>query len=205
MHLKKDDVYPILEYYEYYKEDLFTVIEILFNYICFYDYKRDQFIKEEPQKEFATHINNLLKFYKGGYYLDEKYGFIMEQPNDALLELMHTEIPDTMSDNVMKQLNTAVKMFYRFDSNEESKKKAINILVDVLEPLREELKTMFSKEFGVNAKDHDKLIFQIVNQFNIRHNDKKQLTKYSKPIWYDWMMQYYTSVIFTYYRLKNYI
>lgn len=88
------------------------------------------------------------------------------------------------------------------------KKKAINILADILEPLRENLKELLNNEYEVNKNSHDKLIFEVVNQFNIRHNNQKQITGYSREIWYDWMMQYYTSVIITYYRLienKGYI
>lgn len=203
-HLDKDDVYPIWEHYEYYEEvEIFTVIEILFDHICSYDYREEKFMIEEHKLEFATHINNLLKRYKSGYYLDMKYGFIMEEPNDAINALMNTEFPETMDKTVLEQLKTAVKMYYRFDSSEESKKKAINILADVLEPLRTELKEILNKDHNISMNVHDKLIFGIVNEFDIRHNNKKQFTKYSKPIWHDWMMQYYTSIIFTYYRLKK--
>ncbi|QHS24337.1 hypothetical protein GWK91_16265 [Virgibacillus sp. MSP4-1] len=203
-HLNRDKVYPIWEYYDTYKEEeLFTVIEILYDHIGVYDHKKGTFISDEYKKEFAEHINNLLKRYKSGYYLNEKYGFIMELPNDAITALMNTEKPETMDDDVIEQLKTSVKMYYRFDSNEETKKKAINILADILEPLRNDLKEILNNEYDVNKNNHDKAIFNIVNGFNIRHNDKKQLTDYSKQIWYDWMMQYYTSVIFTYYRLKS--
>ena len=172
-------------------------------HICLYDFGNDKFVKKEHQEEFATLINNLLKRYKNGYYLDEKQGFIMEQSNEAVNALLQTDIPKTINEGVMKQLQTAVKMFYRFNSNEESKKKAINILADILEPLREDLKVLLNNEYEVNKNSHDKLIFEVVNQFNIRHNNQKQLTEYSREIWYDWMMQYYTSVIITYYRLKE--
>lgn len=202
-HLNKDNVYPIWEHYESYsEEDLFTVIEILYDNIGSFDYKERAFVKDEHKREFALHINNLLKLYKSGFYLNEKHGFIMELPNDAVNALMQETIPVSMDETVIEQLKTAVKMFYRFDSNEEQKKKAINILADILEPLREELKTLLNKEYEVSKNDHDKIIFGIVNNFNIRHNDKKQHAEYSKSVWYDWMMQYYTSVIFTFYKLK---
>lgn len=81
------------------------------------------------------------------------------------------------------------------------KKKAITILTDILEKVREELKTSLNQEFNINKNEHDKLIFEIVNKFNIRHNDDKQCRNYSQDIWYDWMMQYYTSTIITYYKL----
>ncbi|WP_445489829.1 hypothetical protein [Niallia sp. 03133] len=202
-HLNKDEIYPFWEYYESYsEEELFTVIEILYNHICSYNYSEGTFIEEKYKQEFAMHINNLLKRYKNGFYLNEKHGFIMEEPNEAVNALMNETIPDSMDNDVIEQLKTAVKMYYRFDSNEELKKKAINILADILEPLRDDLKSLLNKEYDISKNDHDKIIFGIVNGFNIRHNDKKQLTEYNKSVWYDWMMQYYTSVIFTYYRLK---
>ena len=49
----------------------------------------------------------------------------------------------------------------------------------------------------------DRLIFGIVNEYNIRHNKADQKTDYSREIWYDWMMQYYTSTIITYCKLKK--
>lgn len=203
-HLRKTKIYPIFEFYQKYtEEELFSVIEILFNHICFYDDEKNEYISTDAQEEFATHMNNLLRFYKGGYYLDTKYGFILEQPNDAVVELLNTKIPNETEEIVVEQLKTAMRMYYRFDANAESKKKAINILADVLEPLREELKILLNEEFGVNKNNHDKLIFDVVNNYNIRHNNGKQLLHYNKAIWYDWMMQYYTSVILTYYRLKN--
>ena len=94
-------------------------------------------------------------------------------------------------------------MYYRFDANLEQKKKAINILADILESEREEVKDTLNAEYEVPKNEHDKLIFGIVNGYNIRHNRAGQKSDYSKEIWYDWMMQYYTSVIIAFYKLKN--
>ena len=104
---------------------------------------------------------------------------------------------------VYEQLATATEMYYRFDANLEQKKKAINILADILESEREEVKDIFNAEYEVPKNEHDKLIFGIVNGYNIRHNRAGQKSDYSKEIWYDWMMQYYTSVIIAFYKLKN--
>ena len=59
------------------------------------------------------------------------------------------------------------------------------------------------QEYEVPKNEHDKLIFSIVNGYNIRHNRAGQKSDYRKEIWYDWMMQYYTSVIIAFYKLKN--
>lgn len=201
--LQSKMVYPISEYYESYQEEtLFTVIEILYDHIAYYDYETEELIKEEPKKEFCEQINNILRLYKNGYYLEPQNGFIMEMPNEALKEQLAYEGND-MEDAVYKQLCIASEMYYRFDSNEEMKKKAINILADILESIREDVKNVLNSEYQINKKEHDRLIFDIVNNYNIRHNNVKQKTDYSKDIWYDWMMQYYTSTIITYHRLKR--
>lgn len=54
----------------------------------------------------------------------------MESPNEALKEQLIYDGND-MKESVYAQLRTASEMYYRFDSNEEMKKKAINILAIV--------------------------------------------------------------------------
>lgn len=126
----------------------------------------------------------------------------MQIPNGALREQLEYDGSD-LPDSVYEQLATATTMYYRFDANLEEKKKAINILADILESEREEVKNILNTEYGIPKKEHDKLIFNIVNAYNIRHNRDDQKSDYSKEIWYDWMMQYYTSVIIAFYKLKN--
>lgn len=201
--LQSRKVYPVYEHYASYQDEtLFTVIEILYDHIAYYDYECGELIKEEPQKEFCQQINNILKLYKQGYYLEPQNGFVMEMPNESLKEQLAYDGSDMESD-VYKKLCTASEMFYRFDSNEEVKKKAINILADILENVREDLKNVLNNEYKINKNEHDGLLFNIVNGYNIRHNNAKQNTDYSREIWYDWMMQYYTSTIIAYYRLKK--
>lgn len=201
--LQSKKIYPIYEHYATYTEEaLFTVIEILFDHIAYYDYESQELIRDEPQEEFCQQINNILRLYKKGYYLEPHKGFIMELPNEVLKEQLAYGGND-MEDDVYQKICTASEMFYRFDSNEEMKKKAINILADILENVREKLKNILNSEYQINKNEHDGLIFNIVNGFNIRHNNAKQNTDYSKEIWYDWMMQYYTSTIIAYYRLEK--
>ena len=201
--LQDKEIWPICEYLEGYDEQiLFSVIEILFDHIGVYNYKTDEFENKVQKEEFAEQMNNVLRAYREGYYLEPTNGFIMQIPNDALREQLEYEGND-IPDLVYEQLATASEMYYRFDANLEQKKKAINILADILENEREELKNILNSEYDVHKNEHDKLIFGIVNGYNIRHNRADQKGEYSKEIWYDWMMQYYTSVIIAFYKLKN--
>lgn len=196
-------VWPIYEYVDYYDEKtLFTVIEILYDHIAKYEYAEHEPDKKTAQSEFAEHINNILRAYKDGYYLVPSTGFIMEQPNQALkeqLEYTGEEIPP----DVFKQLKSASQNYYRFDSDEETKKKAIASLADILENVRKEAKELFNSKFNIPKNEHDKLIFELVNNYNIRHDNQQQKKDYSKDIWYDWMMQYYTSTIIAFFKVKK--
>lgn len=200
--LNNNHVWPIPDCYEKYSEEtLFSVIEILYDHIALFDFETLELENEAPRTEFVEHINNVLRFYGEGYYLEPTNGFIMLIPNESLrnqLSYDGADIPDT----VLTQLTTATKMYYRFESNMEEKKKAINILADILELERKRLQDILNQEYQINKNKHDRLIFDTVNNCNIRHNKEKQLKDYNREIWYDWMMQYYTSVIIAFYKLS---
>lgn len=201
--LHSDEIWPIREYYEdYYEHEVFTIIEVLYDHIAYYDYKYSQIEKEEPQRLFAEMVNNYLRWYKKGYYLEPSNGVLMRNPNQALKEMLQND-STILTDDVLDKLRAAVKMFYRFDSKLEEKRKAINLLADILENVRNELKEVLNTEYGIGKNTHDKMIFDIVNNFGIRHNNPRTKDDYSHEIWFDWMMQYYTSVILTYYKLIN--
>lgn len=196
------DAWLIDDRYRTYSENtLFTVIEILYDHIGFYNLETKKIDRDAVQSEYAEHINNLLKFYSEGYYLEPTNGFIMKIPNMALMEQLRDECEHIPTD-ILERMRSATESFYRFDSDMEAKKKAICTLADILENIREPLKETLNQEYQVSKNDHDKLIFEIVNNFNIRHDNVQQKTNYSRDIWYDWAMQYYTSVIIAYYKLS---
>lgn len=202
-----NNLYPIDRHFTEYSEgDLFTVIEIL--YSCTGKYERQErggyiFVQDEYKPIFAEHINSILKFYDEGYYLEPVQGFIMKMPNEALQELLADDVAEILDEDVMGRLKGAATSFYRFDADLEQKRQAIFTLAGILEPIRAELKETLNNVYEINKNTHDKLIFDIVNNFDIRHNKEGQYTEYQREIWYDWMMQYYTSVIITYYKLQK--
>ena len=200
--MQSQQVWPIYEYIEYYDEaTLFTVIEILYDHIAVYDWADNKIEKDEVKAEYAELVNNILRAYKDGFYLVPTSGFIMEQPNQALREQLAYE-GDEVPEEIYLKLKSASQNYYRFDADNESKKKAIASLADILENVRTEVKDLFNDEFNTPKNEHDKLIFEIVNGYNIRHNNPRQKTDYSKDVWYDWMMQYDTSTIIAFYKMK---
>lgn len=200
--LNHTSIWPIYEYVDNYDEaTLFSVIEIMYDHIGKYNFQTEKIEKDQAKKEYAAFVNAILRFYNNGFYLEPKNGFIMDIPNEALRNQLEENL--NIPNEVMKKLASACRNYYRYDSDFETKKKAIATLADILEPERKSLKDMFVAEDFGNGNEHDKLIFEIVNKFSIRHNTKEQYTQYRKDIWYDWMMQYYTATIIAYYKLKT--
>ncbi|MBS6043466.1 MAG: hypothetical protein KIA08_12325, partial [Clostridium baratii] len=162
-HLKSECVYPIFEHCECYTEvQLFTVIEILYDKIGYYDYNKGEFVAEEPRQEFLEHINSILKIYDDGYMLEKANGFIMKIPNKSVINLLNQDISFIEDNTIIGQLEKAMEMYYKYTATAEDKKSAIVILSGILEPLREELKQIFGTDLGINRNIHDKLIFEIV-------------------------------------------
>lgn len=70
----------------------------------------------------------------------------------------------------------------------EDRKDSLRELADVLEYLRPEIKKV------LDAKDENDL-FNIANNFGIRHHNSQQKVDYDKSIWYSWMFHYYLATI----------
>lgn len=183
---KLKNIWPIEHNYNRPKEDTFTLIEVLHKFIRRID-GFGMYEEKEAQKEFRDMINKYLVCLNEGYLLTES-GYIINLPDDGLGNLITQDLPKTADDTDTQKVETAIKMFFRYDSNEDEKMKAINLLADILEPYRVSLKQ-------ITTDNHDNLIFQLVNQYGIRHNDLKQKKDYDKPIWYEWMFHYYLSTV----------
>jgi len=185
-HVGVNNIFPISYEYKQNKVTTFTLIEVLHKYIRKIE-AFDFYEEKEAQKEFREMINKYLICLDEGYVLSEK-GYIINIPEDGLGKLFTQDLPKNTDDPTTQRVETAIKMFFKYDSNETEKMKAINLLVDVLEPYRKNLKQ-------VTTEKHDKLIFEIVNQYGIRHNRITEKTDYDKPIWYEWMFHYYLATV----------
>jgi hypothetical protein len=189
------NIYPIDENYQNYDQNtMFTVIEILHRYV---QEENDVYglSTNRIQKKFRDEFNNFLRFLDNGYEITDQ-GNIITSSNEGIRVMINKDLPDDASNEAKLQVETAIKLFYHYTTNDEQKKKAINILADILEPLRENIKS-------ITYKEHDKMIFGIVNTCKIRHNNEKQLNDYNKDVWYEWMFHYYLSTVHAILRLNN--
>lgn len=129
-----------------------------FNYTDYGDYDTSA-----GRKEFRSAVNSFLDDYSEGYQLDDN-GEILKKGTDGLEHIFSADIMDYDFYNVDLRVKKAVHTWKSRRSGLDEKKRSVQELADVFEWLRKngDLKK------ALNKKDENDL-FQIVNQFAIRH------------------------------------
>lgn len=207
VNLRKDNLYPIYKNLPNYTEDdFFDVIEFLHDHCskglnghyhswnnCGYHY--EEFNDIEGQKRFRELLNPILREYKDGFEISES-GEILILSDNGLSNLFEADIPTNDKDNISNKINSAILKFRRHKSTLDDRREAIRELADVLEFLRPAIKE------HLNRKDESDL-FNIANNFGIRHHNKDQQTEYDKAIWYSWIFYYYLATLHAVLRMTN--
>lgn len=190
----------------YYGEnDLFDVIEFLYDHVskpledganfhgwnnCGWHYSK--FDKREGKEKFRSKINEIISNYKDGFHLSPE-GEILVLGNKELEGIFVAKVP-TQNKNVQQKIYNATSRYRSSRSNLEERRIAIRELADILEYLRPDAKKILE-----NTDESD--LFNLANNFAIRHHNEKQKTNYDKKIWYSWMFYYYLSTIHALLRL----
>jgi hypothetical protein len=122
-------------------------------------------------------INTIFKKDKIGYEIVDR------RINKTSLPGFETLVSETFEtsdpNNIDFRIQSAISKYFYYDSSIEDKKDAIIKLAGVLEYLRD-------NGIKLPKKDDDDL-FNIMNNFDIRHHKKIQQRDYDKDIWYDWL------------------
>ena len=203
--LRKDDLAPIRHcLHDYTEDDLFDVIEFLHEH-CSKPTKREYhswsdcgwhcsaFDRSAGQVEFRQKVNRILKIYSNGYELSAD-GEILTLPDDGLDTLLKAPIPEVDPDNVEPRIEAAQRKFRRSRSSLDERRDAVRDLADVLEYLRPKLK-------DVLASSDEADLFNLANNFGIRHHNEVQKLRYDRAIWYSWMFYYYLATLHAVLRL----
>lgn len=199
IHLKKENLFPITtEIDNYSEDDLFDILEFHHDYCskgidgyyhqynnCGYHY--EEFNDKEGQQYFREQINPILKDYGHGFEISAD-GEILQLADSGLSHLFDADVPTTDKENISNKINKAVLKFRRYKSTMDDRQESIRELVDVLEYLRPK-----AKEY-LESKDESDL-FNIANNFGVRHHNEKQKNKYDTAIWHSWMFYHYLSTI----------
>jgi len=109
-------------------------------------------------------------------------------PDRGLEAFMGPDTPDYDPENVEMRLDAAILKFRRYRSSANEQRDAVRDLADVLEYMREKVRSILT------TRD-DKDLFEIANQFGIRHHNKNQRTDYDREIWLPWMFHFYLATI----------
>jgi len=199
--LRKTNLWPITPLcLDYSEDDLFDVIEFLFDWIskpvphdgdyhswgqCGWHYS--EFDQHTGRKEFRQEINEMLQDYDSGYELSSE-GEILTLPQQGLDHLLQADLPAYDQTNVEGRIEAAIHKFRSRHSSLDDRRDAVRDLADVLEFLRPQLKQVLTR------KDESDL-FNIANSFGIRHHNERQKTAYDQAIWYSWIFYYYLATI----------
>lgn len=90
--------------------------------------------------------------------------------------------------NVVSRIDSAVLAYRRHGATAEQRRQAVRDLADVLEYLRPQVATFLTR------KDEGDL-FNIANNFGLRHHNDRQKTGYDAALWLSWMFYFYLATI----------
>lgn len=198
------DIWPFEQKIETYDEAaLFSVIEFL--YEAGFNEKIISKDFENGRIGYRNQINDILRFYNGGYKLSGD-GKIQKLSLPGFEGLTEIDIETNDPEKIDKKVKYAISKFSLYNSSIWDKREAVRTLADVLEHLKEII-----KEEGICLPtDNEKMLlnivnkdlFNIINNFGIRHLNKDQLTDYNE-VWYDWMFYVFLASIHVELKLKN--
>jgi hypothetical protein len=180
------------------EDHVFDAVEFLFDHVSrpgevvgmmsdsgFHYYDHDGYDDDAGRAEFREKTNAFLADYKSGYELTEQ-GLVLALGTGGLQHILSAEIIPYDEANVDSKVRSAIAKWRnrRLDSSE--KREAIRELADVFEWLKK-TKGLTSV---LDSKDESAL-FDIANNFAIRHHNPKQKTNYDRAIWYSWVFHFY--------------
>lgn len=207
--LRKEHLWPINSnsIKDYSEDDLFDIIEFLYDHVsqpirnendyhswnqCGWHYS--EFDKTMGQFHFSGKMNEILAEYETGFEIDDN-GLILVKDESGLANIYSAGIPTERKDIKIK-IDLAVRKYRESRSDLETRRIAIRELADILEILKRDVKNY------LNSKD-DSDLFNVANNFSIRHANDKQKINYDRDIWYSWMFYFYLATIHALLRIKE--
>jgi len=196
--IRKKHLWPVSEFCKSYSEDdLFDVIEFLYQHVSkpiegtMHNYNGcgmhwEAFNKKEGQIVFVERINELLSHYCNPFELS-KDGGVLSKPDAGFENIFEADVPSN-DENVRKRIESAVLRYRRHGSTLDDRRQAVRDLADVLEYLRPKVKELLTK-----PDEND--LFNIANNFGIRHHNDKQRTAYDMALWLSWMFYFYLATL----------
>lgn len=199
-----DFLWPIDQKYQRWsKSDIFDFLEII--YTCISEpvsttttpgsiFSKTTYSRINARREFISIINPIIARFDEGYIMNG-YGQI-ELLRDNDFSSTEEDLPETAtSSQIDERIQRAIRHYHH--RGEDLRKEALKELGDVLEFIRAGIKA------NEIAKKVEPAIFDILNNYNLRHNNAKQNTNYNTDIWYDWMYHTFLATIKAVLKEKN--
>ena len=177
--MRKCELWPITQQLTSYTGTILDVIELLSDLVseplegtyhswgnCGTHYST--FNQPSGRAKFRSEINEILSDYKAGYELVEN-GEVVEKADKGVETLLTAAFPKALGTDATSIVEEAIALFRRRHASATDRKNAVRMLADAFELLRPKLKN------AISAKDEADL-FNIANNFAIRHNNDKQNT-----------------------------
>lgn len=183
--IRKKGLWPIPSKAPFYQEDdFFDVLEFLYQHVskpiegtmhsfgeCGMHW--ETFNQLLGRKEFREKANTVLAHYKHSYELSAD-GEVLHRPEAGFEPIFEADLPTT-DQNVLSRVSTATLQYRRHGSTIDDRRQAVRDLADVLEYLRPKVKALLT---SADEKD----LFNIANNFGVRHHNDKQRTAYDTSI-----------------------
>lgn len=189
--LKTPNLWPLEERCLLYDQNnLFDVIELLHDCASLEvaaGRQATRYDRSEGQAAVREAFNEFLAHYGEGYELNQSGEVITLGPK-GLRELENAPLPPGDPENVQARVEGAINKFRRRGSSAADRRDAVRDLVGVLEFLRPQAKAVLTE------RDESDL-FNIANNFGIRHHNTSQKNHYDESIWLSWMFYYYLAAI----------
>ena len=197
--LRKPNLWPIKDNLSHYSEDdLFDVIELLYDLVSMpVDGTRhtygdcgmhwNEFDRSEGRSEFRDEVNAALADYAAGFQLTVG-GEIVELADPGLETLISAELPLKTDEQLKQKLSEAVQLFRRRHSTLSDRHTAVRLLADLFERVRPQLQNALTK-------NDERDLFNIANNFAIRHDNDKQKTDYDRSLWLSWIFYFYLTTL----------
>lgn len=196
--IRKTGLWPIHEKAPFYSEDdFFDVLEFLHLHVSkpidgsMHSYNQcgmhwETFNKVLGQVELRSRVNAMLAHYEKRYEVSAE-GEVLHKPEAGFEPIFDADLPSN-DQNVLSRVSAAALRYRRYGSTLDDRRQAVRDLADVLEYLRPQVKTLLT---SADEKD----LFNIANNFGVRHHNDKQRTAYDAGIWLSWMFYFYLSTI----------
>ncbi|TFE19432.1 hypothetical protein [Cohnella luojiensis] len=158
----------------------YITTETGFNYQDYIDYDAEQ-----GKQEFRDEVNLIICDYGEGLELLSN-GEIQAIGKHGLEEILNAEVPEYDYSNIDEKVKDAISKWKNRNLDINERKQAVVDLANVFEWLK---KT--EKLSQILDKKDENALFEIANNFSLRHHNPNQKSNYDKNIWYSWMFHFY--------------